>query len=77
VQAQLHQVRNDTNLVESHWVGSREQLPQPQYSWEAANGGSGGPAPGQWRKVRFGCWTMSKFTPHYILVCWTPLPVSV
>jgi hypothetical protein len=37
VQAQLHQMRNDTNLVESPWVGSREQLPQPQYSWEAPN----------------------------------------
>ncbi len=49
----MHKARADTNLTESGWVGSREELPQPQFTWQPAGGGDAG-AVGlhKWRKVR-------------------------
>lgn len=34
-QVQLHKQRNDSPLVETAWVASRDQLPPELYTWQA------------------------------------------
>jgi len=55
LQAQLHKLRNDTNLVETSWVASRAELPAEKYTWQPGNDGAGKNivASNRWRKVRF------------------------
>lgn len=59
-QDKLHKVRQDTNLHESPWTSRRDELPSPQFAWDAstvANSSSSSsdgakPATGKMRKVR-------------------------
>ncbi|GFR46751.1 hypothetical protein Agub_g8376, partial [Astrephomene gubernaculifera] len=54
---QLHKQRGDTDVVETPWLASREQLPQQLYNWDpppaAADGRSQPSASLRYRKVRF------------------------
>jgi hypothetical protein len=53
-QAQLHQMRSDTNLVETPWVDDKDQLPQGLYTWQAPPPLPTPVAAGRWRKVTQG-----------------------
>eukprot|EP00198_Chlamydomonas_reinhardtii_P012175 XP_001701512.1 predicted protein [Chlamydomonas reinhardtii] len=53
LQVQLHKQRNDSPLVETAWVASRDQLPPELYTWQAGGQRNEPGASLRFRKVRF------------------------
>lgn len=65
-QVAFHRERGNTEVVESAWVDSLQELPQPQFTWsEAPPPAPVLPTPGKWRKVCAAC----RMKPN-ILCCW-------
>lgn len=65
----LHNKRNDTNLVETPWMASKDELPKEQYTWAAPapQGGDSKPivASHRYKKVCGACVCLP--------ACWEPI----